>query len=706
MTTNLENLEKMRQARILREGPEKVRKAQKERNELEGLLRVLEVTDRVVAGTELSVFLSESPETGTVFDSAAAWTDGKDIFMNGSEVSAAKGRIDYRQFVASVKGLNYHELAHIIFTPRLSGKLANRVRSIGTSRNRLGEYWWSFNALEDQRAEMLFGGRHKIAYGYFKHVNLNFILRLPGQQFESLLPLMHGRLFLPTDLRHDLRRLFANKNGADKATRVTEIAERYITLNTNHWRHIDEAFDLVVELTELLHGTNAPEAPIGGHGVEPAPSDTGLSDEKLDGGSDGGRNMNPSAGQIRHDEPEDAEEELQNAVEKMIEADKQSEPYIEPMSPMPSSEEGEGDEDGDDEGDGSGESSSPEFSNKSAVDGAVKPDAFEQQDQINDAKDAAEKALEDSLSSAELSKDLDRTIDAAKAATKGDPKVEANKLGGYTSFPVTSDMLMSRNAVEPLLREIKLDLEPRWQAGQSSGILDPYRAMESELTGNMDIFDLWHEGSEEEGGIELVILLDMSSSMRTGSTWMRTPAAWSTQNPMNSDGAIVPASQAVWILLSALETIDVPVTVIGYNNGWKMLVFKGESESTNEYKLFDVSGGTDPVRALHEANTILTRSRQRNKVLAIFTDGQWASGSMDYFDPFGARSHRGSSNAVITAMREDDVTTVLFGVENAVKTYGDHGCEVAMDINSPMEMVDVVTAMVNNIMLKAEKNQE
>ena len=53
--------------------------------------------------------------------------------------------------VANLRGLNFHELSHILYTPRQGSEIVTWVKE--------NDLFKAFNALEDQRIETLFTSR-------------------------------------------------------------------------------------------------------------------------------------------------------------------------------------------------------------------------------------------------------------------------------------------------------------------------------------------------------------------------------------------------------------------------------------------------------------------------------------------------------------------------------------------------------------------
>ena len=135
-----------------------------------------------------------------------AFTDGEDIFLCVNwfidNIVAPMRDGDIRKMATSwmlLKCLIFHEVSHIIWTPRVGHRPHKDVRTMmDTSyRPRLFE---AFNMLEDARIENLFTARYSPAVPVF--VNLvREALVSPNPSAETLGLLIRGRHYLPAAIR-------------------------------------------------------------------------------------------------------------------------------------------------------------------------------------------------------------------------------------------------------------------------------------------------------------------------------------------------------------------------------------------------------------------------------------------------------------------------------------------------------------------------
>ena len=82
-------------------------------NGLDSTCSVFQRADRILTNLPIEVFLNDVEDKHT-----PAWNDGKNITFNSNVISA----ID-EDTIRSLHGLNYHELAHLMFTPRVGTAL-------------------------------------------------------------------------------------------------------------------------------------------------------------------------------------------------------------------------------------------------------------------------------------------------------------------------------------------------------------------------------------------------------------------------------------------------------------------------------------------------------------------------------------------------------------------------------------------------------
>ena len=127
--------------------------------------------------------------------------------------------------VAEVKGLNYHELAHIFYTPRMTDKITKVVRSKADYDS---DYWYAYNVLEDMRAESSIIHVYPKMIDYFTYTVIKYILNNEDNETDVSYFLLSGRYFLPIEMRNMTRSLFAQKYGAKFTKNMDSIVKKYV----------------------------------------------------------------------------------------------------------------------------------------------------------------------------------------------------------------------------------------------------------------------------------------------------------------------------------------------------------------------------------------------------------------------------------------------------------------------------------------------
>jgi len=136
----------------------------------------------------------------------------------------------YSEYLKLLKGLNYHEIAHILYSPTFGYDLNETERKVA-------------NMLEDQRIELLFIQRFPNAYRYFA----NNVIRLShGLRYVNV----YGRrFFLPRELISLYRKLAIEQEGYTEReiSLIEELIDKYLTAKT-----YKELVGIIKALTAIL----------------------------------------------------------------------------------------------------------------------------------------------------------------------------------------------------------------------------------------------------------------------------------------------------------------------------------------------------------------------------------------------------------------------------------------------------------------------
>ena len=145
------------------------------------------------------------------------------------------------------------------------------------------------------------------------------------------------------------------------------------------------------------------------------------------------------------------------------------------------------------------------------------------------------------------------------------------------------------------------------------------------------VFDRWSEGKTDASSIELVVLLDRSSSMNS---------------------QMDQACQAAWAIKYGIDGLggDARCSVISFSTSAEYLYRPNESAS-NKPRHVRAIGGTRVKDATKEALRVMARSERKKKILISVSDGDWTD--------------REEAVKDVVRMRQAGVTTAAFFLANS-----------------------------------------
>lgn len=531
-------------------------------------------------GKVASVIAGRSVSTRWTTDVPIAATDGKDLLLSADwfadrivpsllSRNAASTAGDW----ASFKGVAYHEVAHILWTPRFNHKPVKDLGGIYRGR----DIW---NLLEDQRIEGFFVARYKPAIPYFTRIVLNFVVDdKAGADLTWLW--LHGRKYLPAEVRsayrtsfeHALDRYMLQFDVTEKVTSddFAKIIDEYRTLVFP--ADGDRAVELIAEFSRLMAL------------FRPSVSDE-FSD-KADRFESG--HSNHKVGRTVHlpEEREDRDRMLKE------EAEQEKAEAAESDSPEEEGPRGDGAEE-------SGPASNAEESSEPGP-GNGDPTSYESHKEL---REMAEQFVEQMNSEVhEDGLDMVRTVSRMVDNSEFSTVPSVNDTYGARKVPVEGWMRSAANRLTTEIMLVTSEGEEAWVRKNSSGRLNVLDVMESR--GNhFDVFDIWEDTDEDELSFEVVILMDRSSSMEGYEQYR--------------------AAQALWVLRSAFDRLEIPTTVIGYDDHPSMMSVKGTPITRDEYIIHPVRGGTEPTAATRWASSVFKASRAKNRLMVSVTDGMWS----------------------------------------------------------------------------------
>ena len=182
--------------------------------------------------------------------SPIAYTDNKKISINYQKVidnsfnkpiSYEISEEDYEKLLFLLKGLNYHELCHVLYTRMNFKSVLRQCREC-------------YNILEDQRIENLFVTKYEKASHYFKKLySVFFDLNKPNPHHNFVLLYGRRKILNNNKILKSLEQKSIEHYGEENNHKIKEIIDRFITTTnlSDHKRLSMELYDII--------GSNKPE---------------------------------------------------------------------------------------------------------------------------------------------------------------------------------------------------------------------------------------------------------------------------------------------------------------------------------------------------------------------------------------------------------------------------------------------------------------
>lgn len=446
---------------------------------LNALCRVYEQADRVITGDPVLVHvMPDGP--------APAWSDGASIYINASEIE----EIDL-EALAQVNGLNFHELAHHLYTPRKNTVFMKWVLE--------NDMMQAANMLEDQRIETLLVGRYPSIAPFLTATVARWLARTPQDAVGNYM-LVRGRRYLPVEVRDAFRDMFAQQ---ELIPVIADIVDQYRMLAFP--RDYDKGQKLIKRFNDevIKNWTdNMPQGMNGCTGRDPVSKgrpEPGKAQEK--DAQRGGNVGKPDSGKPSNtnnqtnNPPKTIEDALDMANEK---TDKTAEDY-QPPAPVA----------------GTGHHES-----------------------LGGIPDSVKTMLEDVIDDVLSRKDVQADIKTKqKVIVGGDGKHnDAIKKGRFDMTSVPADAMLTYRKFARELERLRDECEPAWHKEEASGRLNVQRVIRGcEID---EAFDRWDEGTDG-ADIEAVILVDRSGSMSGGNDAQASIASWTIKRALESIGGLV-----------------------------------------------------------------------------------------------------------------------------------------------------------------------
>jgi hypothetical protein len=585
---------------------------------LNALCRVYEQADRVLTGDPVVVNVANDGP-------APAWSDGASITINASQI----GDMDLES-LTQVNGLNYHELAHHLYTPRRGTDLVKWVIE--------NNYMQTFNMLEDQRIETLLVARYPSIAPYLTATCARWLAASPDEM-QSNYVLMRGRRYLPVELRQAFRDMFNNK---ELIPAIIDIVDQYRLLAFP--KDYAKARELIKRFNDEVL-PNMPKIPQGGNGCTNR-------DPVTKGRPEPGKAQERDAQRANGMGKAESEWTPRKSIEEQTEDAPNTNPTENITQVMSTEEQLEARQ----------QSQQSNTAGLAAGDGHI-ASAGGLPNNINDM-------LDNVIQSVLERKDVQQDVKIKqKVIIGGDGKHEDTlRTGKFDKTPVPSEAMANFRKFAKELERLRDECEPMWHREEASGRLNVQRALRGcEID---EAFDRWDEGNDG-ADIEAVIMVDRSGSMNSG------------KNDMH-------ASIASWTIKRALESIGAPVTVYAFDDQAELAYARTELASKTQYKFIYGNGGTNPYSTLLAAEQLLMSSRKKNKMLFMITDGAFDARRND--EIIARIQKRGVLTAMTLIMQESDLE--YYTERGTKLEEFRHGMEIFARINSARDLVPFAKSVV------------
>lgn len=569
----------------------------------------------------LNSIISGQPVTCVKSDhTPIACTDGSTVYFSSKLLNDAFRTTDGKlanpalttDRLVELRGVNLHELGHILFSPRKGTVVWKEVQKAQkeipeTISQQEGDSWrFNFrsddvfrlwNLLEDLRMESLLHARYRNSAPYLTRAVLSLIVKYRNssehyaetidKNVGKLLHLwVYGRRYLPKSVRNEARELFLSLNGPDMVDDIVKFESLIDSYRRFRFpRDGRKVGALLLEFALLYHKHFPGDGFVNG-------TDTG-SDYDGKGG-----HAERNEGSIDNEAQNEASDELEelDAEDELGSGD-----ATDAQDDGEQGEQGDGDGAGNDNGKdgplGEGEGDGKKASSIDSVMNKIR-------DELDDASEQAH------ADSSTVLKQVVRKVE--------DSKIDA--VFNSTTKPVdtlqpTPRFRALQNAVSTALRQIRADADSTWLHGTAYGSLNVDLAIQAEAQdSDGDIFDQWQDSGDDTPSVEVVILLDLSGSM---------DSAIPTEYSSGYSTVIQEACASMWAIKRACSTHDLPCTVIGYNSDARVLFRPDDIAQAGLVNTYVADGGTNPVSALSVAKAIFSESESPNKLLVSISDGAW-----------------------------------------------------------------------------------
>lgn len=303
-------------------------------------------------------------------------------------------------------------------------------------------------------------------------------------------------------------------------------------------------------------------------------------------------------------------------------------------------------------------------------------------DNIGDLTDDLFDDLEDD---AEVSADTESLGNQIRSIiNQGDVVLPPERQWRGRNTPVTPDMLKTRERIRNALAPLVEQIDSYWDQHVDHGRLNVQHVVAAQQR-SYDVFDLWVPDLADEASFEIVIAADMSGSM-------------------GASGALA-LSQAAWSIKSMCDALNQPCTVILYDDKMGYGYEPYEKADQGNFKHWGASGGTTPWTTIYNASAILTGSKKTHKLFLMMTDGGWYGSYDGTYAAHGTSVTPKQAGEAMDAMNGQGVQTtfVYYGGDARSKSgmVRSYKFKDGVVLNNLDVLVSMATLFVRNSLKKA-----
>ena len=577
---------------------------QLKRNRVTKLASVFARANSVLTGKRITVNVVDNKE-----QKAPAWSSTTEVWLNLAEI---KDDFSARS-ITSLQGLDFHELSHLLYTPRNGHALPKWVKE--------NNVWEAFNCLEDSRIENLLVGYLPTTASWLIATITDYLLS-DTSAIETSFPLVTGRKYLPAELQQLATDNYKRPQDIDELFDLVVEYNGFIFEGAYN-DTIERAKEVIKRFSELID--LLPPLPNQGGNGEGESNESEITIYRVK--NPNGHNGRPTEGwesssnrcakrkdQERHKATSDknnGEAQRPKRNVKIVDVDSVDD-VPKGATPLPTPSQNKSDDKSD------GNQKEVSFDELSFDDDEYADDDFDYGDdyleagskeqvgnqsgttgdnnQVTDVLNDVMKDVVDELGKQvnQIAKQLGITIDldGGNAVTP--------KKANYNEVNCPADLVLLAKAFGKELERLRANYEPSWENEVDTGRLNVNRYLQGEEFDTC--FDEWHEGKSDVTAIEAVILLDKSGSM----------------SGRNADEAY----KSMWAIKKSLENVEARTTVVTFDYSTNLLYGADEKAGTT-IRDGGASGGTNPESAILYAKRVLAETDKPIKILFMITDGAW-----------------------------------------------------------------------------------